>query len=565
MERLRKQNSAVRICLLAGIVLAAVMVFLMQAMTTLTYDDYYYAVFLREGPIAFFEKNVVHYLVRNGRVLVHMAVEVLLACGMSVYSLANLAILAGVVTLGLAYLRRDGDTPDNHLLCAGATAALVMAADYRIFRSWLLCPADSANYMLPLLAIFGMLLALRREKPAAAMVLSLLCGATTELCAAIGFAIAALEFLDGTLRRSRPDRMRLACLVFILCGMATILLSPATRNRVGGELSLDGFFLSFTRYANSLAAPGHSLLLLTLVTGLLGLGLPGGRAVRWLSIPVVLFLASGWLLPRSLALTNAAFAVFCVYLLLCAGVVIREGTERRCGFVLLGGLASAAVMTLTQSGSNRVTIPFVLMLILCGVHMLASIARRVPGKLPPIRAAVAVLLWAAVLMHIPTLAGIAGNWRIMQQNEASMEPDTIVYQDYDPRYCSQQLFMSADFQRVYLQYLGLEQAHVRCNYAFGPEFDVGGEPRQSILWQDRLYLPLRDCVEAAGGSVELIADFSLEIRVGETWTLFDSPALYTAHGVIDVCTDFISVENQFYISAELLEQEFGIKPVTWEG
>lgn len=560
MELSNRTRAGLRAALLGGAALGAVMVFIMQAMTTYTYDDYYYAVFLRDGLSGFLEQNVAHYLARNGRVFVHAAAELLLGAGSWVYSLGNLAILAAAAALGLRWLRTE-DGPDGEpALTAGAAAALVLLGSYRVFRSWLLCPADSANYMLPLPVIFGMLLALRRGKRLPAVLLSLLCGATTELCAAMGFVLAALELLEGRIREGRWDRLRLVGLGCILCGLATILLSPATQSRVGRELSFSGIGFSFLRYANSIAAPGTSLPLLTAVTVLLGLGMPGSRWVRLLSIPMAGLLALLWALPLNTRLTALVFGVFCAYLLLCAGAMLLEGSQRRCAFGLLAGLASVAIMSLSSSGSVRVTIPFVLMLVLCGVQLVRLVARRCSG----IRAAAALCLWAALMMHIPTLMGVAGNWRIMQENEAAMTPEAVSYQDYDPRYCSQQLFMSSDFQRVYLKYLELEAAQVRYTYSFGPEVVIGGTARSSIHYRDRTYLPLRSVVEAVGGTVEFISDSFLEIRIGEECFLYRGPLLHTPNGTVDAAWDFISVENRFYISTGLLRSELGIDPAMWE-
>lgn len=560
MEHSNKKISALHTVLFGGAAIGMVMVFLMQAMTTYTYDDYYYAVFLRDGFPGFLGQNVEHYLIRNGRVLVHVAAELLLGAGNWAYSLGNLLILAGVMLLGVRYLRAENADRAAPALTAGAAAALVLTGSYRVFRSWLLCPADSANYMLPLLAIFGMLLALGRGRRLPAVLLSLLCGATTELCAAAGFAAAALELLDERIRRGRWNRLRLVCLVCILAGLMTILLSPATRSRAGSELSFRSIGFGFLRYANSIAAPGTSLPLLVCVTILLGFTLPGKRRIRALGIPTALLLAAQWLLPRSTVLTTAVFGVFCGYLVLCAGAMILEGTERRCGFALLAGLCTAAIMSLSSSGSIRVTIPFVLMLILCSIRLVQRISLRIP-----LEALTAALLCAALIAHVPTVLGIAGNWRIMQENEAAMATGAVTYRDYNPRYCSQQLFMSSDFQRVYLNYLGLEGMEVQHSYTFGPDVIIDGGAQPSIRYQGRSYLPLRAVIEAMGGTVALISDSFLEIRVGEECFLYQGPSLHTPGGTVDATWDFISVENRFYISTGLLGSALGIDAAQWEG
>ena len=108
------------IILICGALAAAVMLFFMQARATYLYDDYYYSLFLRDGLSGFWTQNVNHYLVRNGRVLVHMAAELLLAAGRPVYSLVNLLILGGVVVMGVRWLGKSRWARGSFRCCLAA-------------------------------------------------------------------------------------------------------------------------------------------------------------------------------------------------------------------------------------------------------------------------------------------------------------------------------------------------------------------------------------------------------------------------------------------------------------
>lgn len=550
MVRRRKEHRTTDWLLIGGTLAGMLLLLMMQGMTSYTYDDYYYAVFLRNGPGVFLTKNVEHYCLRNGRVLVHAAAELLLAGGSWFYSIGNLVILAGVIFLGMRYLAAD--VAADWRLQWGSCAAVVMLGSMRVLRSWLLCPADSVNYMLPMLALLGMLLALRRGRPLAAGLLSLLCGATTELYAAMGFTAVAAELAWIRWKEGRWDRARWLSLVCILGGLSTILLSPATQSRVSGELSMAGIGFSFLRYANSIAAPGTSLPLLTAAALLLGTRLP--KPLGWSAPAVAALLASGWIVPRNTVFTAISFAVFCGYVLICSGFLIVRGEQRSCGFLLLAGLASAAVMTLSDSGSVRVTIPFVLCLMLVCARLLrqSSLVR------PWLRTATGLILCAAVLVQLPNLGGIAGNYQIMQRNEQALRAGRGTYTDYDPRYATQQIFMSRDHQRVYLAYLGLENTPVVYTYAYGPEVELAGAQYPTVCYRDTVYFPLRAVVEAAGGTVKLISDSFLEIRLGDQTFLYQAPMLHTPRGSRDANWDFVSIENCFYISAEVLQEELGL-------
>ena len=550
MVQLGKRRRTTDGLLIGGVLTGMLLLLMMQGMTSYTYDDYYYAVFLRKGAADFLEKNVAHYCLRNGRVLVHAVAELLLAGGSWFYSVGNLVILAGAILMGMRYLAADAEA--DRQLQWGSCVAVVLLGGMRILRSWLLCPADSANYMLPMPAMLGMLLTLRRGRPLAAGVLSLLCGATTELYAAMGFTAVTAELAWIRWEEKRWDRLRLSSLACILCGLSTILLSPATQSRVSGELSLAGIGFSFLRYANSIAAPGTSLPLLTAAALLLGTVLP--KPLRRTAPAVAALLASGWIIPRNTVFTAISFAVFCGYALICSGFLIRRGSHRPCGFLLLAGLASAAVMTLSDSGSVRVTIP----LVLCLMLVCACLLRQSSMVHPWLRTATGLILCAAVLAQLPNLGGIAGNWQIMQRNEQALREGRGTYTDYDPRYATQQIFMSRDHQRVYLAYLGLENTSVAYTYAYGPDVELAGVQYPTVCYRDTAYFPLRAVVEAAGGTVKLISDSFLEIRLGEQTFLYQAPMLYTPRGSRDANWDFVSIENCFYISAEVLQEELGL-------
>ena len=369
----------------------------------------------------------------------------------------------------------------------------------------------------------------------------------------MAFAAVALELLWERFRKGRWDRVRILCLGCILLGLSTILLSPATRDRVGEEFSLAKVGVGFLRYANSIAAPGSSLLLLTVTAPVLALGLPRGSKLTWTAVPMTALLASGYVLPRSTRFTAAVFGVFCLYVLVLAGAMILTDRERRCGYVLLAGLGSAAIMTLSASGSVRVTIPFVICIIVTAAHLLPEL------KIRNLRGILAAVLSALLFLQAPTVVGIARNYRVLLSNNQTLAQTPATYTDYDPRYCTQQIFMSRDHQRVQLQYLGLEEAEIRYNYSFGPEITLGDRTVSTLRYRDKVYIPLRAAVEARGGTVDLISDSFLEIWVdGRCW-LYQAPMLHGPEGSRDVNWDFVSVENQFYIAEDLLAV-LGIAP-----
>ena len=56
-------------------------------------DDYYYASFFKNGISSFISMNIDHYQTFNGRVLVHILAEIVLACKPVLFPLANIAMI----------------------------------------------------------------------------------------------------------------------------------------------------------------------------------------------------------------------------------------------------------------------------------------------------------------------------------------------------------------------------------------------------------------------------------------------------------------------------------------
>lgn len=560
------KNAPRHTVLISATAAAVVMLLIMQHLITFTYDDYYYSLFFQNGLRGFVEKNISHYLVRNGRVLVHIVAELLLSAGTTVYSIVNLLILIGI----FFSFGRLLNNVNSHLLLWAFSAALVLCVDYPVLRSWLLCPADSANYMLPALLIGWMLLAKRSGQKRSALILALLCGATTELYAFVAFAFIFLDEAATWLRRGKPGKLGCVMLICILTGLATIFLSPATRQRAGSEFSVQGIGTSFVQYANSIAAPYTSLPVLTILCLLLGLDTSASSKFQRLGLPLSALLVGSCLLPRSTLLTSVVFFLFCVYLLICAVAMILTDQNRHCGIALITGLGTAAVMMFSSSCSIRVTIPFVLMMMVCSVHLLARLWMRITHRQKWIESAVALMLCGCLMMHIPTLIGIRENYRIMQENETAMATCTgngiITYQEYEPHYCSQQLFASSDFQRVYLDLLDLEHCTVQYCYQLGETVTINGKPERILERSGRNYIPLRAVIEAAGGEIQVISDRFLEIRLNGSCWLYQSPRLYTPSGKVIYDADaFFSLENRYYICIDILIQQFGLDPQIWEG
>lgn len=276
------------ILLLGVAAAAAILLILLQRATTFTSDDYYYATFWQNGLWGFLRRTAGHFFSRNGRVLVHILASTFAAMDLTVYAVCCTAMLGAIFALLFRY-QHDGAPVSREswaVACAAFFLCLLMA-DYRVMRSWFLCVADAFNYIFPLLMISLLLLCLdsaprSRVGTAVLLMIALLAGATTEQGGSMAFGLTALTILRQWFTERRLDKRKLWALCAALLGLATVFMSPATRQRAAAEFSISLLKTSFTQYANALAAPGLSLRAMVLLCCIMGLLPLTGKAPRLL-------------------------------------------------------------------------------------------------------------------------------------------------------------------------------------------------------------------------------------------------------------------------------------------
>ena len=241
----QNQKSRWSTILLLGVALAAaVLLILLQRATTFTSDDYYYAMFWQNGLPGFLRRTAGHFFSRNGRVLVHILTSTFAAMDLTVYAVFCTAMLGGGLRAALPLpARRRARSPGQlgfglrRLLPVPAhnglpgDAGLVPLCGGRLQLH--LSPADD----LPSAALPD---AAPRTPAGTAVVLftALLAGATTEQGGSMAFGLVGLTVLRHWFADRRLDRRALWALCTVLLGLATIFLSPATRQRAAAEFSL---------------------------------------------------------------------------------------------------------------------------------------------------------------------------------------------------------------------------------------------------------------------------------------------------------------------------------------
>lgn len=574
MKREKRAGWAL-LLLLGTAAAAALLLILLERATTFTSDDYYYAMFWRDGIRQFIRKTGGHFLSRNGRVIVHVLASTFGAMDLTLFAVFCTAMLGAVFALLFHYQQDGASVPRGRwaVACAGFFLCL-LAADYRVMKSWFLCVADAFNYIYPLL-MAGILLFFLDEPPKAlncgtpgrrrlwrALLLlsALLAGATTEQGGSIAVGLIILTILRQGAVEKRVDRWKLWALCAALLGLVTIFLSPATRQRAAAEFSIPLLMNSFLQYANSLAAPGLSLRVMVLLSFVMGLLPLTRRAPKLLfaGLPLGVVLAAGWFRPLNVEWNRNVCALFFCYLLVSAAVLIFRSPYCRSGFLLLAGLATAGVVMLSRSCSVRVTTPLVLLMILCAVFFFSELYACLIGeeRLAPAALGLAAVFAAVVVLQIPTFRGVWSNHAILKENEQAVErarvSGVLEYQDYDPNYCLQDLFSNWLVSSFYLSYYQLPgETEVVQTYVPSGTIPLNGNEEPVIIHNGMTCIPLEMLTYHDGGSFEVITDSFLRIRVDGRTILYHTPAFYTEDGVVDANGQVFLCNDYYYINTEL--------------
>ncbi len=231
-------NTALRLKAAALLALPAGLC-LLSLVTVYSADDFFYCTFFDGGLAGWLGRMAEHYRTFNGRMLVHAAATLILYAGNWLFAGTVLLCCLGIWYFSGLYLERKGPVqPSLVLFFAG-----ILLMPRPIMVEGVLWISACCNYLLPTAMIFGQLCAVKKTTVngasgrtlAGALLLSFLCGATTEQSGLVACAVG----LEAVLAALRFDRSRLkygaACLLCSVLGLCTIFLSPGTHIRVQAE------------------------------------------------------------------------------------------------------------------------------------------------------------------------------------------------------------------------------------------------------------------------------------------------------------------------------------------
>lgn len=195
-------------------------------------DDYYYTTFWGEN---FWDKHIEHYMLANGRAIVHFLATVFISVNPVFWQILNSVFLALIATFAAKHF------PLKNAIYAVIFTALAMIPALMVDMTresvyWL---TGSFNYVYPfaLLMLFWYLLYSKRGNFATLLyVLGFFSAATTEQNGMMTVGVTVLYILDAKLIRKEKLSAKMWCLLIpTVIGFCSVYLAPATFVRYGIE------------------------------------------------------------------------------------------------------------------------------------------------------------------------------------------------------------------------------------------------------------------------------------------------------------------------------------------
>ena len=508
-------------------------------------DDFWYATFFDHGLSGYFALMREHYQLFNGRVLVHVVVQLLLHLGSWAYALTCAGLCLWMPQSGAL---AEGRSRQERWMTAALFHLGILLMPLAMIREGMFWRSAFCNYVLPTAMICSQFFLLQRmgeregcdlKTGALLCVYAFCCGATTEQSGIVAVLVLLYYFLAALIRR----RLRTVTFLQVLCALAgvlTVFLSPATQGRTSAELNMDAalsmgerLVQHFSRATDLLAENGMPVLLLALTLLLVGV-LAGQRmGKKW---PVLCGALPAGLAVVLFPVAQARFWLFLVLfvlLVVSAVILLILGRETTAG-LLLCAVASVAVMLPTNSVAARTLLPFYLYLLVAVALLAGELLRQLPKPWRiglPLATAVLTLVMLA-----PTVAGFWYNYRLDMQNRwwvrVAAESGQLRYcMDYDMDYTWRKPYSEAYIYLSYLDSVGLEENTKVYFYSQEmPNVYVKGEqvgfpaPPQAT---GGYFLPLRGVIETLGGSIGMNENDLAVTLFGQVYIL-DFPVLGTA-------------------------------------
>ncbi len=224
-----KKGSIVSIALFS---ITFILAFLIMRNIPLFGDDYYYVTF-KSGD--FWQMHKDHYLLANGRAIVHFLVTVFIALPPIFWQILNSALLATIICVIANFFNSE----KAKYVVTFAALGMFMALGTDMVRESIYWLTGSFNYVYPfaILVVYWYLLCKKEGcKTYILCILAFLSSATTEQNGMMTFGLTLLYILDiKFIRKEKINKKYFWVLAIALLGFCSVYFAPATFVRYGLE------------------------------------------------------------------------------------------------------------------------------------------------------------------------------------------------------------------------------------------------------------------------------------------------------------------------------------------
>ena len=215
-------------------ILTFIFVFMATYNVYLFGDDYYYITFSQGSIQDFFNHHINHYLLDNGRVIVHLLASIFLSVNLIWWKIFNSFMLATIAYLGSKLVSRNSFYASLTFF-AGTCLIGINVSRQSIY--WL---TGSFNYVYPIFMLFIFWYLIEKyinnnRHTLLLCLLGFLASSTVEQGSMMVLGLTIILFLKEIIITKKFNKKLFFVLLFVIIGTSSVILSPATFARIKSE------------------------------------------------------------------------------------------------------------------------------------------------------------------------------------------------------------------------------------------------------------------------------------------------------------------------------------------
>ncbi|WP_026894979.1 DUF6056 family protein [Clostridiisalibacter paucivorans] len=208
-------------------------------------DDFFYLRFTRRGINYFIERNIEHYFLANGRVIVHLLATIFLAFPIYIWQIFNSLMVTGVAFIAskLICIGEKGEYQNKKLITIVIFGIMIIFFDPNMSRQSIYWITGSFNYIYPLLLLFfywySILKVVHKKNISKYLpLIAFFSTASVEQGGMMAFGLTLMIILEKKyIQKTKVERVLWYSLFSSILGLVSIIASPSLFYRAGMENS----------------------------------------------------------------------------------------------------------------------------------------------------------------------------------------------------------------------------------------------------------------------------------------------------------------------------------------